>query len=387
MNRQHSRLLVIGLILSALFVGALLGARYFATQELKKSIERALGTRSEVKEIVVGFQQIEIVGIRIRGEEGWPEENELSAGRIVVKPDWGALLSRSIRIASIRIEDGYLSVLREKNGKLKLLPALLDTPAGKTAPVAEEKDEAAGKQSKTQEVAAADPPPEVRIGKIELLNGAIDFHDASIRKPPHKMRLEQTMLSIEHMLIPALTGETKIVLESTVKGVHHDGRLTVNGWMEIASKNSMLNTRLTRVDLVSFEPYLIKAAETRVRKGSLDMELKSTIKKNRLHAPGSITLSGLELAKGKTFMGLPRNAVLKSMKDSKGQIKMAFTLEGDVNDPKFSLNEAFVAQLGIGAASALGISLESLATGIGKAGGGTTKALGNAVSDLLGGRK
>lgn len=38
MNRQHSRLLVIGLILSALFVGALLGARYFATQELKNRL-------------------------------------------------------------------------------------------------------------------------------------------------------------------------------------------------------------------------------------------------------------------------------------------------------------------------------------------------------------
>ena len=70
------------------------------------------------------------------------------------------------------------------------------------------------------------------------------------------------------------------------------------------------------------------------------------MKKNRLHAPGRVTLSGLELSTGKTFMGMPREAVVAMMKDKKGQITADFVLEGNIDDPKFSLNENSSARSG-----------------------------------------
>ncbi|MFA7290991.1 MAG: DUF748 domain-containing protein [Rhodocyclaceae bacterium] len=367
MASSGSRRWPLRILLIVIAIVALLGGgRYFATQKLEREIKAALGPNSQVSRIEVGFSSITLTGIRIEADKGWPAKDELSAERVVVTPDWGALLSRNIRISSIEIDGAYLSMLRHKDGKLLVLPSLL-----------QQAPEKAGKSE----------APEVLIGTINLSNAAVDFYDASVRRPAHKLRLEKTRVAIGQLRLPALTGQTSIDVDGVVKGVNFDGKLSVNGWAELASRDSDIQTKLAGVDLVTFQPYLIKAAETGVKKGSLDLNLKSTVKKKRLHAPGRVTLSGLELATGGTFMGMPREAVIGMMKDKQGRITADFVLQGDIDDPKFSLNENFMAQVGSGTAKFLGISLEGLATGIGSAGGAAVEGIGSAVGKLLGGKK
>jgi hypothetical protein len=68
-----------------------------------------------------------------------------------------------------------------------------------------------------------------------------------------------------------------------------------------------------------------------------------------------------------TFMGVPSKAVITSLKNRNDQIVVPFTLEGNLNDPHFSLNESLAAYIGSGVASTLGISIEGLAHGVGSA--------------------
>lgn len=361
-RRWLLRALVIVIAIAALLVGG----RYYATQKLEQEIKAALGPNSQVSSIDVGFSSITLTGIRIQADKGWPAKEELSAERVVVTPDWGALLSRNIRISSIDIDGAYLSMLRDKDGKLIVLPSLL---------------------SRAPEKADNPEVPEVLIGAIHLTNASVDFHDASIRRPAHKLRLEQTRVTVGQLRLPSLTGQTRIDVAGVVKGVKYDGKVSIKGWAELASRDSEMQTKLSGVDLVTFQPYLIKAAETGVKKGSLDLDLKSTVKKKRLYAPGRVTLSGLELSTGRTFMGMPREAVVGMMKDKQGRITADFVLEGDIDDPKFSLNEKFMTQIGSGTAKFLGISLEGLATGIGSAGGAAVEGIGSAVGKLFGGKK
>jgi hypothetical protein len=353
-------------------IAAGIGGRQLATNTLKTKIEEALGPNSEVASIVVGFSSIEISGIRIRAGKDWPASEELSAKRVVVKPDWGALMSKTIRVASIEIDDGYVSMLRRKDGKLALLPSLL----GKAGATAREGSKEAAKED--------DPMPEIQIAGVTLNNTAVDFFDASVRQPAHKLRLEKTDIKVGQIVLPALTGNTSLQLDGTVKGVQRDGKVSIKGQVEIASKDSEMNTRLSGVDLVAFQPYLIKAAETGVKKGTLDLELKSTVKKNRLQAPGTVTLAGLELTSGKTFMGMPRDAVVSMMKGKDGKISVKFTLEGNIDDPKFSLNESLSTRIGSSVAGSLGISLEGLARGVSGAGGSVAQGIGGAVNKLFG---
>jgi hypothetical protein len=370
-------LLWTSIALLALAVAAAVGVR-LATERLKTAVDAARGPNAEVAGIEAGFSSIAIHGIRIRAGKDWPAAEELAAKRVLVRPDWNALLAREIRIASIDIEEGYLSLLRRRDGRLVLLPSLLGgTAEKKTRP-------AADGNGKTAQDAA---PPEIVIDRIRFADAAVDFFDASVRQPAHRLRLEKTEAELGTLRLPALTGRTKIDLAGTVKGVQRDGKVTVNGWAEIATKDSEVRTRLAGVDLVAFQPYLIKAAETGVRRGALDLDLQSTVQRNRLRAPGRIVLSGLELNAGRSFMGMPREAVVQMLKNGDGRIVADFELSGDIADPKFSLNESLLAQVATASAKVLGISLEGLAAGIGSAGGAAAEGIGSALGRLLGGGK
>ena len=83
-------------------------------------------------------------------------------------------------------------------------------------------------------------------------------------------------------------------------------------------------------------------------------------------------------------MGMPRQAVVAMMQDRRGRISVQFVLEGDINDPRFSLNENLMTRVGSSVAGVLGISLEDLAKGVGSAGGSIAKGLGESLGKLLG---
>ena len=168
------------------------------------------------------------------------------------------------------------------------------------------------------------------------------------------------------------------------KGNRQDGKLAIDGSIELATNASGFSTKLRGIDMTVLQPYLIQSAETGVRRGTLDLDLKSSVTKGKLRAPGTLTLADLELASSSgSFMGLPRNIATGMMKDKKGRISVKFVLEGDINDPKFSLNEQMATRLGSSLASALGISLESLAKGLGGVGSGSARGIGESVGKLL----
>ncbi|OGB24689.1 MAG: hypothetical protein A3I66_18025 [Burkholderiales bacterium RIFCSPLOWO2_02_FULL_57_36] len=336
---------------------------HYAAKALKSQVEQALGPESEVEEIVAGWSTIEVRGIRIRAPKGWPATDALRAQRIVIAPDLLGLVSGKIRIDRIDIDQAYISMLRARDGRLRLLPSLLERP------------KQAGGTSTAQAVS---------IGAIELRGGVLEYFDATVRRPAHKIRLEQLHAKVDNLEVPSLSGRTGIDLKGTIKGVHRNGTMAIAGWTELADKNSELSTRLRGVDLIALQPYLIKATESGVRRGTMDLDIKSKVRKNQLNAPGTITLSGLELAPSDsgsgTFMGVPRQAVVTSLKDRDGKIVVEFVLEGNLNDPKFSLNDSFAKRMGMSVAAVLGISIEGLVSGVGGAAGG----LGGVIRNLFG---
>lgn len=363
-NKLKRALIVAGIAFAVLGGAAAVGL-HFAAGILKEQVQQALGADSEVREITLGWSSVQIHGIRIRAPKGWPAADTLRAERVVVRPDLLGLFTARVHVPRITVEQAYVSAVRTREGKVRLLPSLLEAP---------------GKRKGD----APSAMPEISLGTIELHDGVLEFFDATVRQPAHKTRLEQLHAKVDDLRLPALASRTHIQLDATVKGVQRNGKLSIDGWAELGAKNSEIATKLQGVDLVAFQPYLIKASEAGVKRGALDLKLKSSVRKNRLHAPGTITLSGLELAAGGgafgTFMGLPRQAVIAGMKDRDDRITIDFTLDGDLNDPKFSLNDSFALQVGVALAKSLGISIEGLAKGLGSG----VEGLGSAVKKLFG---
>jgi hypothetical protein len=369
-NDRFRRLATRTAIVLVILGGAAAVGLHFATKALKTQVQQALGADSEVGDIMVGWSTIEVRGVRIHAPQGWPAADTLRAQRIVVTPDLRSLLSAKIHVSSITVDDAYVSVWRTREGKLRLLPSLLEN----------RKPAASG--------ASSSSAPAVQIGSIELRGGVVEFFDASVsaraNPGPHKLRLEQMQVNVDDLQIPALSGRTKLKLDGIIKGVQRDGALSLRGWAELADKNSELTTKLHGIDLLVLQPYLIKASETGVKRGTLDLDLTSNVRANRLHAPGTVTLTGLELSPSSgafgTFMGVPRQAVVAALKNRNDQIAVSFALEGNLDDPQFSLNDSFAKRVGTAAAETLGISIEGLTRNVGTA----AEGLGNTVKKLFG---
>ena len=367
--RSRRRLLA-ALLTLLLVVVTLVAAFVAAAQILKGRIEQALGPDAEVARIALGWNGVAIEGLRLPAPRGgWPAADQLRAARVVVVPQLRDLLSGSVRIASITVEGGYLSLLRTRDGRLSLLPGLLE-PAARAQRTA---------------AAPAIAMPNIEIGEVRLAGAVIELFDATVRKPPHKLRLEGIDATLAGLRLPALTGASRLAVDGIVKGVRQDGRLALDGQVEFATRESDFTLRLHGVDLVALQPYLIKASETGVRRGALDLTLHSTVQRRHLHAPGKLALSGLELSPGgSTFMGMPQQLVVAALKDRKDRIEIEFALDGDLDDPRFSLNESFAVRVATAVAESLGVSIESLVRGVGSLGGGAVKGLGEALGELLG---
>lgn len=362
-----------------LIAGGIVGFRV-ALSVLKGKVIEALGPGSDITELRVGWSALEVLGLRIKGSQGWPASDALRAERVVIVPSLRSLFSDQVRIASITVTKPYLSMLRTRDGRLRVMPSLLEKPAAKGQP------------------AAGPPIRSVAVSRFDMEDGVVELFDETVAQPPLKVRLEQVQASVRNVLVPALRGRSQFDLAAIVKGIRRDGRAKVTGWIEAASKDSSVKTELRAVDLVAFQPYLSKASETRIQRGGLDLDLASEVSKNRLRAPGKVTISDLEFAPAHgamdTFMGLPRAGVVSFLKNKDNKIALDFTIEGDINNPKFTLNEAFTTRVASSMAENLGLNIKGVAEGVGGLGrkgaeavGEAAKGMGGALQRLFGGQK
>ncbi|WP_374366329.1 DUF748 domain-containing protein [Piscinibacter sp.] len=325
-----------------------LGGLHLAAGRLETALRNALGPRASIGAVHLGLTGVEVDGLRIHAAPGaWPAADELVARRVRLRPGLASLWSRGWHIASIEVDDGYLSLLRSRQGRLRVLPALLDKPSSSSE---------------------SGPAPQVHIAEVELHEVAIDFFDASVHGPTHRMRFESLQAQVGPLAIPAFDSPTDIALQATLKGPQKSGRIRIDGSVTIATLDAKLDAAVQGVDLVALQPYLLKVNEAGVRHGTLDLELAATVKARKLHAPGRVILTGLELASGggllSTFAGVPRQAVLAAMQRD-GRIEVNFTLDGRLDDPNFSINDSLATKLAGGLAEALGVSLSGVVEGVG----------------------
>jgi len=237
----------------------------------------------------------------------------------------------------------------------------------------------------------------VTISTIEIKDGHVELFDATVSRPALKVRMEQIEAVIRDVAAPA-AGKTHFDLAAIVKGVKRDGRAKVTGWVGPGARDSSSQIVLAAVDLVTLQPYLVKKNETQVTRGSLDLKLDSEVRNNNLDGKGNVVIKDLEFAPSRglfdTFMGVPRNAVIGFLKDHNNAIDVDFALKGDTSNPSFSLNESLSTRIATAMAGQLGVSIKSVAEGIGTLGrkgvegaGGVVEGVGSAVKRLFSGEK
>lgn len=334
-------------------------------QAIRERIINALGPQSEVGEIRIGLSGIELIDLKIKApanaslqHSNWPSHLQAEAARIVVTPSYMDILAGKMMIDTLRIENATFVLMRTREGALSLLPSLFDESARTPAQ--------ASTSPSAAEPASSGAVPSMFIKRISIINSALDFFDASVRTPPHHLRFEQIDAAVGRLTLPSLEGVSPIDLTATFKGSKQDGKISISGTTEFARRESGLTLRMQNIELPMLQPYLFKSGENTIKSGTLDADLNASIKKNVLHAPGSLTLTRLELASTTgSVMGMQRAILLSAMKQRNDRITLHYVLKGDLKDPGFSVSEALSRRLGPSLASALGVSIDALTKGLG----------------------
>lgn len=355
------------LVLIVVVVGAL----QFAQREVKARVIAALGPLGSAETIDVGLTSVRLTNVLLKAPPGWPAGDPLRADEIVLTPDIRDLIARRMHIRSVVVRGFDIAVLRTKDGTIRLMPNLRQT-------VNQSDNEAS--------TAAAPLPREKQVDHIRLEQGKFHFYDMTVGPPAFKVTVSDANATVDNLHLPALTEPTSVNVTGSIKGPTHTGTVSFGGWIKVASKDSQTTSQLRGVDLVTLDPYLLKkaGAKAQVTGGTVDLTVESTVRNYQLHAPGTLTVHNLQLADSgnplDTFLSIPTKAAVAALKAHNGDITLHFVLEGNLRDPKFSVQEGLMQRIGAGFAKALGVSVEDVAKGAGQ----TVKGLGDALKNLLG---
>lgn len=389
---RTKRRLWLAAISGVVLIAVAWGAWQLALQQLQARLVQALGPRAQVQAITVGWSGVTISGLRLAAAPGWPDAEELSAQRIWLQPALSSLWSGPWRIRRIEVEDGHISLLRNRQGQLRLLPGLLDEPAD-AAPRASDRRDASEAHPSPRKAATASSGPAsavtptvagdtLVIDAIALQGVQVDLYDDSFRpalRQPHHVQLADLHAQVENLHLPALDQAIGLELQASVRGGNQnsgakaptpqDGTLNLQGEFTPASHDARIQAQVKGVDLRVLQPYLLTVNAGGVRQGRLDLSLQATVKANHLHAPGTVTLTGLELGHGSgwwdRFGAAGRQAMLNTLAD-KGRIEVHFTLDGRLDDPNFSVNDSLAQRFATGLAQALGVSVGGVVEGVGQ---------------------
>jgi len=364
----YRRLLLVG----AAIVAIALGGVIFAAHDARHRILQALGPRTTVGSISLSYPTVTLHDVHVAASDApgaWPAAEEFDAREVAVDITaaslWAYRRGEPLAIDDVRVRDGTLVMLRTPD-HLTMLPALRDAARAQAAA-----------QQASQAVPAGDTAAALVIAHMHFERMAVDLHDATLPDgKTHELHFEQVHGTVDDLALPKLAQPIALDLQGVLKGVERDGQVSLKGRLAPATHDASLAVRLAGVDMVALQPYLLHFGERAVKHGRLDLAMDVGVANRQVHAPGQLTITGLEFgdSEGGKFAGVERRAVLAALKRD-GRISLKFTLEGRTDDPRFSLDENLAVRLAAGLGEAVGVSVKGVVEGV-----------GSVVKGLLGGK-
>lgn len=358
-TRQRSALgIVMAILLGLIALAAVLA--FAATRIVDQRITAMLGPHGEVADVQVGLRDITLTDVSVPGGSG---QTTARAKRVVLTPQWTSFLRNEAVFETIVIEGFDFAVVRSADGDMQIAPAL---------------------QAALHPAAGPDGKPRqktpIRIGELILRDGRLDFLDAVVAKPPHRIPFKNVQARLSPVALPGDGARSDMEFSGAVED-NRNGESTVRarGWVVVGGTDAEMKVAVRNMDIRHAAPYLSANGAGTLTGGVMDLDMSTSIAKRELQATGTVALRNLAFSGDGSLFSLPRKAVLAAMKDKKGVLRFEFALRGSLDNAKFSVTRGFAAQVASGFARTIGIGAEGAAEGV----SGAVKELGDALSDLL----
>jgi uncharacterized protein involved in outer membrane biogenesis len=185
--------------------------------------------------------------------------------------------------------------------------------------------------------APAGKPLPIRIGGIAIKDGSANFADFSLT-PNFATAIQQL-----NGQIGTLDNQSPKTASVDIKGkVDKYAPVTIKGGLTPFDPMNSLDiaTSFKNVELTTLTPYSGKFAGYRIRKGRLNLDLHYQIEKGQLNAENKLLLEDLQLGEkvdSKDAVDLPIRLAVALLKDTQGNIDIQLPVQGNLNDPQFSV--------------------------------------------------
>jgi hypothetical protein len=273
-----------------------------------------------------------------------PFADSFSCDRITIRPSLLSLFSGRLDISEILLEKPFLLLEINPEGSFaRILPARAAAPAG---------------------TSSASLP--IRLAGLRISNGTIDLLDRQIarkggigvsnpRERYHLTRLQDISFSTGALTVPLSEQPMPVRLELSAKG---GGRLSITGDIAPKGLDTHLDLHLSGLNIIPYRPYFLKQGDLDVSAGSLSATCSLTISKRTLNAPGSLHLKGLAFdhagTRG-TLLGVPAWALVSFLSDNRDEISVSFAVNGNLDNPRFSIHQSLADQIATGLSSKIGV--------------------------------
>ncbi|MFT4101301.1 MAG: DUF748 domain-containing protein [Burkholderiaceae bacterium] len=265
-----------------------------------------------------------------------------------------------VRIDDVALSQLYARVILSAEGRLNLQDLIVKNEPG-AAPGARQTDltqepgkgpaqgagpvaspapgqapgQAERKAEKTLPPKPAAPPPDVRIGKITLVDANVDFSDFFVR-PNYSANLTGLNGGVSQ-LSPEQPGDVEL-----------KGRIDNAGAVDVSGRLNPFSSALTMdivadardIDLPRLSPYSVKYIGHGIERGKLSAKLNYKILDRKLTADNKVILDQLTLGDrvaDSQAPNLPVQFALALLTDRNGVIDVDLPISGSIDDPQFSI--------------------------------------------------
>ncbi|MBI5520300.1 MAG: DUF748 domain-containing protein [Desulfovibrio sp.] len=184
------------------------------------------------------------------------------------------------------------------------------------------------------------PAPDIRIGRIVLSGGGINFADRFI-KPNYTANLTDLSGRIGTLKAGALT-------DVSIKGkVDRTGPLDISGKVDPLGQalNLDIRAKATGIEMSGFSPYSGRYVGYVIEKGKLSVDLRYLVQNGTLEAENNVFLDQLTFGKkveSPDALGIPIGLVVALLKNNRGEIDINLPIKGSLDDPQFSIGGIIV---------------------------------------------
>jgi hypothetical protein len=351
--------IIYGLVALAAFLAlAIALLAYNANKIIKHELQQFLGKGFSVEEISLRWGHVEVREIRLLR----PDSKEaFSAKDLEVRADFIGLIKKEDVISDITLDTPNLFLEVDKRGKI-----IFPWPKR-------------GNNGRTDRVQGKSPDKGARpflIKKFKIKHGSLDYLDRKVSARPALIQLREVRAELHDFSTPPDNRMSDYAIAASIPGRLKKGSLKAEGTLNRSTRDTKSKLAIRDLDITQLRPYFEKKGDVEVTQGLLSLDADIVVEKAKINSSGKIMIRGLAFRTDSGgILGLPQLAVTKLLKDSHEQISLDFTIEGDLNNPRFSITDSLIQQLSLSLAKLLGMPVEAISKSIFDLGGSVLKKL------------